>query len=365
MKNYNEKREMNNANGQIIRKDVKGSFVEVIAPSDDFQQITVNFISLDNNFKQTGKISIYFDIPEFLAFCTRITNRELRIAIEGDKKRCAAGNVAYAYEKADNGKIQYSGMKLSPDMTKDPKGLYSMAMLRGTKRDGAVISKQFWMCSSERADIVLNVCEGPGKEDAKGLISPAGKPTTTIRVPLSWGALEEIAEATRMRLYALETLYAVRGDFKRYGEKGATKQENTPRVEEKKQEVKNNAPAPTPTLAPAPTPEPTFEPASNMDIPDIPDIDFGADLDLNFDEPAPAPKQETANNDAHTVTGKFTSDFQALKGCYVANMNIKGTDYTIYFREVPDALKKAQEMGSEVSINIYYNNGNFAFDSLI
>ncbi len=355
-KNYKEKREMKNANGQIIRKDAKGSFVEVIAPTDDFQQVTLNFISLDQNNKQTGKISIYFDIPEFLAFCTRITNREIRICIEQDRKRCASGNTIYAYEKADNGKIQYSGMKLNPEMSKDQNGHYSIAMLRGTKKDGNVISKQFWMCSSERADIVLNVCEGPGKEDSKGLIAPAGKPDTTIRVPMSWGALEEIAEASKLRLYALETMYAVRGDFKRYSANNATASASDNQQVQKASDIETVEEIQTGVI------EDDIIPDIPTDFPDIPDMGIIPDLDI----PAPKsePKQEE-NKEIHTVTGVFVSDFQALKNCYVAQMNIKGNVFTIYFKSVPASLRKAQEMKSQVSINIYQNNGKFAFDSLI
>lgn len=369
-KDYAAKRQMQNQNGQIIRKDGSGTFVEVIAPSDDFYQITMNLIQYDANYQQTAKISIYMDVPEFLAFCRRISNRELRIIIENDKKRCLAGDAKYYGEKADNkGVIPYSGMKLGPEMIKDANGLYNCQLMRGSKKNGTVTARQFWICSSSSkyADLVFTAVEGPGKEDDKGLIQLSGKPEKIIRVPMSHNAVEEIAEACIMRLYALETMYAIRGDFKRYKPDSYLDSENS---------VANPDMVNTATADNVPTSsysEPAPESIPNINsIPDLSGLDAGLDftgIEPGFvSEPVPEPQPQPVTNkpEIHPVTGKFTSDFQSLNnGAAVAEMDIKGRIYKIFFKAVPEQLKKAQEMGSEVTINIYYNNGNFAFDSLI
>ena len=123
------------------------------------------------------------------------------------------------------------------------------------------------------------------------------------------------------------------------------------------------------------------EPSSMSDVSTMPNINSIPDLsglDTGFDfngiepgfvpEPILEPQPQPVSNkpEIHPVTGKFISDFQSLNnGAAVAEMDIKGRIYKIFFKNVPEQLKKAQEMGSEVTINIYFNNGNFAFDSLI
>ena len=319
------------------------------------------------------------DVPEFLAFCRRISNRELRIIIENDKKRCLAGDTKYYGEKTDNkGVIPYSGMKLGPEMNRDANGLYNCQLMRGSKKNGVVTARQFWICSSSSkfADLVFTAVEGPGKEDDKGLIQLSGKPEKTIRVPLSYNAVEEIAEACIMRLYALETMYAVRGDFKRYKSDNNSAPDNSVTPPDISNAV--NTATETEVSAPVYT---ESEPSSMSDVSTMPNINSIPDLsglDTGFDfngiepgfvpEPILEPQPQPVSNkpEIHPVTGKFISDFQSLNnGAAVAEMDIKGRIYKIFFKNVPEQLKKAQEMGSEVTINIYFNNGNFAFDSLI
>ena len=67
----------------------------------------------------------------------------------------------------------------------------------------------------------------------------------------------------------------------------------------------------------------------------------------------------------HAVNGKFTSEFMKLSNCYVVDFTVNSRVFKIYFREVPDDLRTVQELGQDVTINIYQFGDKFIFDSLL
>ncbi len=79
--------------------------------------------------------------------------------------------------------------------------------------------------------------------------------------------------------------------------------------------------------------------------------------------------QSTANTqfkkEIHTIEGRFVSDFQHLSDRVVVNFENEKGVFPITFKEVPDVLKLAQELGRPVTINIYQYGKSFIFDSLI
>ena len=361
-KDYKENFKKQNENGQLWRADGKDCLVEVIAPNyeDGFTSVTMNFMtykfdSASKRNKKTGNIAIYFRIPEFLAFCRRIARGDIQRAVMEDKARCLRGEARYYGETPQNNVIRFSGMHMSPDMKRDAKGFYSLAMLRGSNN----ISRQFFMSAADATrtdnDIVLTALECPGETLDGGITMPKknlpASEKHTIRVPMPFAKLEEMAEMALMRIYALDVQNAMNGMYKRASYNASDVVEDAPR--ENTQYAPSEAMEPTqPAQAPAQT-QPVQQPVQQT-------------------QPAPAPHApaQTAPQTAsevHKVTGTFITDFQSVGNRSVVKMKIKGKEFMIHFNEpVPDELQKAQKMKIEVSINIIRSeSGKFMFHSTL
>lgn len=83
-----------------------------------------------------------------------------------------------------------------------------------------------------------------------------------------------------------------------------------------------------------------------------------------------APVQQSnqqAEKEIHAVRGKFTSTFFKLEkaDAFIVDFTVQKKIYKIYFKNVPDELRTAQEIGNEVTINIYQYGDKLIFDSMI
>ena len=326
MKKYEEKRKEQNGNGQIIKIHAYNSFLEVIAPTEEFYKVTMNFVEYDKKTnKQTKFVSIFFDVPEFIGFINRIKNREVKKVIDWDKDRCKASN------------LQYSDLTLSPSFDRDKNG-NMIPMMKGSRnKDGEVEARHFWICSGSTTDVLFCAKKGDGEEFGTGTVKfKKNASTTTVRVPMTYQVMENMAEYCLVRLSAIETAFQMKGVYNRM-EYRAEENEPTESVQTPAQPVAQTEAQPETQTAAQPVVEPAVQPVV----------------------------QETPA--AHVVSGTFTSDFQKLAdNVYVANMKIGEGEYPIYFRgDVPNGLRKAQEFGSAVTINVYEKNGKIAFDSCL
>ena len=196
MKSY--EREKNNPR-QMIRKDGKGTFVEFILPTPDFNKVCVNGVKYDpQTRKQISLITIYYDIAEFTALLKKMELGHVARAVEQEKARMAA----------------------------DPSITYSNQLFKvqgGTKNDktGSIVARNFFISpatKSKSANLMLNFERGVGYETENGLFNIDYKKggIDRIQVPLNYDDLMEIATICQIRLTAYYTARQIRGDFDDY-----------------------------------------------------------------------------------------------------------------------------------------------------
>ena len=72
--------------GQIIRKDAKGCFVEVRNDTFHLDKVHLQFVSYDTTRpkgnRYTNNISIYIDVPEFLALSQEAASGTLHMRMQ-------------------------------------------------------------------------------------------------------------------------------------------------------------------------------------------------------------------------------------------------------------------------------------------
>lgn len=190
MKKY--EKEKNNPN-QFIRKDGYDSFVEVLAPTPEFNKVTVQIVKYN---KQTNKMvdsnSFFFTIPTFLMICKKIETRELLWMNENAKKKALA------------------------EPNANPERL--LFRQSGTITESGVVARTFFFSpatKSKSANIMMNIEKGVGVKQESGLISMNYKAggVTRLMVGLTYEDLLEIALISQMRLQAYITARQIRGDF--------------------------------------------------------------------------------------------------------------------------------------------------------
>ena len=149
---------------QIIRKDAKSSFVEVLRGAYAIGKVQMNFISYDSSqqqgSRQKGMVSIYFSIPAFLRVSHDILSGKIYKRLQ-DGKGTANGNINLS--------------------------------MGGTKNNGAVMARTLNVFSGN-APFIFVAEQGTGKENSKGGYTPAwGKnPQDKIVVPMSVDDTKEL-----------------------------------------------------------------------------------------------------------------------------------------------------------------------------
>ena len=145
---------MKNAS-QIIRKDGKNCFVESLCDSFGIDKMHLCFVNYDTSAekgsRQTARIDIYVDAPEWIVWCSEaqlhITQKEL--------ERAKAAN---SYTPV----IQVMG-GVSADTLKK----------RGQERsDGKSLSRIMTVGWGNKLPVIIYAKSGPGEQDEKGLIVP-------------------------------------------------------------------------------------------------------------------------------------------------------------------------------------------------
>ena len=375
-KDYWEEYLKKQQNGQIFKTVIAnksgGSMLEIIAPDfkGKFPKVMMNFANFtmrndgSGKGKMTEKVQIYFEVDEFLGFCNRILSGKIERIITEDAIRCAQGQVRYKSEaKNAQGIIQYSQMRLSPEMTREIGNgcyLYQKAMLRGSNN----VSKQFYMAPSDitncKTDIVLVALQGDGKTYPNGFTAPleGTKPKTTIKIPMTFAKLEDMASMAIMRLQSLDEQNAMNGLYNRVRKSEEEKdivddipaptEEDSTDIATENQMVQPVQPAqPVQQATPAAQPVQQTQAAQTVQ------------------QTAPQAQPQQAPVQPIRVDGQFTSDFQALPDCFVAQFKSVYGVANIFFKEVPDGLRKAQQIAADVSINIVVINNQMYFHSLV
>lgn len=184
-KNYNKRRDRNP--DQIIRVDCGDGFVEVIQPNDDFERVTINLVSLNKDNTQKCMISSYVDVPDFLTLCNRIVAGRFGRLVEDVKKSIAgSNNFPPALWSRQGGK-------------EGPGGAWMFSIHPATKK----------------GDVILTARRGPGElvKDTKLIKLVFGNNNDYVICPLTHWTLEEIANASIMRIQAYIVSRQIRGCY--------------------------------------------------------------------------------------------------------------------------------------------------------
>ena len=182
---------------QISRKDAKNSFVESLSDAFSIGKVHFNFASYDLNKpagqRQTGMVSIYIDVDEFLELCRKLTCGELRYMVQSQKS--AASPKTALYQSLGG---------TSADKLKQQ---------NRSRSDGKSLSRTLQVLTGNKSDLILVADSGPGETTEKGLIVPkfGNKPENHITVSMSLDNFGELLLITKTHYEAwLSAWYAQR-----------------------------------------------------------------------------------------------------------------------------------------------------------
>ena len=182
---------------QISRKDAKNSFVESLSDAFSIGKVHFNFASYDLNKpagqRQTGMVSIYIDVDEFLELCRKLTCGELRYLVQSQKS--AASPKTARYQSLGG---------TSADKLKQQ---------NRSRSDGKSLSRTLQVLTGNKSDLILVADSGPGETTEKGLIVPkfGNKPENHIMVSMSLDNFGELLLITKTHYEAwLSAWYAQR-----------------------------------------------------------------------------------------------------------------------------------------------------------
>ena len=167
--------------GQIIRKDAKGCFVEVRNDTFHLDKVHLQFVSYDTTkpkgSRYVNNISIYIDVPEFLALAQEAATGTLHMRMQQYKN---AGNKDPLYEHLGGTAAKYLTKYGRP------------------RPDGKSLSRVVRLTVAAKSDYFLTADSGPGEENKTGLIVPrfGTKPEQHVSVILSWRQLNELLLTT-------------------------------------------------------------------------------------------------------------------------------------------------------------------------
>lgn len=141
--------------GQIIRKDAKGCFVEVRNDTFHLDKVHLQFVSYDTTkpkgSRYVNNISIYIDVPEFLALAQEAASGTLHMRMQQYKN---AGNKDPLYEHLGGTAAKYLTKYGRP------------------RPDGKSLSRVVRLTVAAKSDYFLTADSGPGEENKTGLIVP-------------------------------------------------------------------------------------------------------------------------------------------------------------------------------------------------
>ena len=169
--------EERNNNQQIIRKDAKGCFVEVLNDSFEIGRVHMFFATYDVNKpegkRQTNSVAIYLPISEVIELCRQASCGELRYLMNEAKKN-------KSYEPL----YQSLGGTSAKKLKKQNKA----------RADGKSLSRTLKILVGDRVDIRLIADSGPGVENEKGLIVPkfGDSPENHVAVSMTFSSLCEM-----------------------------------------------------------------------------------------------------------------------------------------------------------------------------
>ena len=172
---------------QIIRKDAKNCFVEVLNDSFSIARAHLFFATYDlskpSGERQTNTIHIYLPMEEVVELCRKLESGEFRMMVDKNKKNNDSTSL---YESL--GGTSAKRLKALEKARKDKKSL----------------SRVMNIIVGKKNDIMLIAESGPGEENEKGLIVPkfGDKPENKVIVGMKFTDFSEMMLMAKMHYSA-------------------------------------------------------------------------------------------------------------------------------------------------------------------
>ena len=167
---------------QIVRKDAKGCFVEILNDAFGLGKIHLVFSAYDlgrpAGQRQTNMIPIYIDIGEFLELCRKLNSGELRYLVQAKKSR---SDTTPLFQVLGGTSVQ------------------RLAQQGRARADGKSLSRVFQLICGAKTDFLLVASSGPGDTNEKGLIVPrfGNHPENHVTVSMTFEAFSELLLMTK------------------------------------------------------------------------------------------------------------------------------------------------------------------------
>lgn len=187
---------------QIIRKDGNNCFVEVLSNSFEIDRVLMKFVTYDPTKaagqKFTNEIDIYLTFEQFLRLkydtldSQALIKRIMQYKKEADEQTKATGKKVYSKQQ-----IVYQGGTSARQLE-----------ARGKARaDGMSLSRTLKVFAGDKLPFIFLAEQGPGEDDAKGLIVPkyGHNPEQRVMLGLSADDIKELFLITEARLNAYLT----------------------------------------------------------------------------------------------------------------------------------------------------------------
>lgn len=175
-------------NNQIVRKDGKNCFVEVLNTYFRFNKVAFNFVEYDPNAQKGNKfknqVLIFVNFDAFLRIChDMLVSRKIPAEL--------AKSIKEAEEKSKR-----TGQKEYPAPIILTRGGTSEARLKArnaSRPDGKALAKILKISPGYKFPCIFRAEQGPGKSNETGLIVPQyDKPEQVVSIGLTSEALKEM-----------------------------------------------------------------------------------------------------------------------------------------------------------------------------
>lgn len=180
---------------QIVRKDGKNCFVEIMSTGFEIEKVLLNFYNYDMsqpaNYRRSPGISIYLSFDEFYRICYDATVNYRLVKLLNDSLT----------------KMKETGAKYAEPISLYIGGRTAEALQAAgrARPDGMSLSRQLQIVRGTKYPIILQALSGPGQKNEKGLIVPRYNFTNAeeiVKIPLTQDAFEEMLLVTKAHIDA-------------------------------------------------------------------------------------------------------------------------------------------------------------------
>lgn len=192
-------------NNQIVRKDGKNCFVEVLNTYFRFNKVAFNFVEYDPSAQKGSKfknqVLIFINFDAFLRIChDMLVSRKI------------PAELAKSMKAADE-KSKSTGKKQFPTPIILTRGGTSEARLKArnaSRPDGKALAKMLKISPGYKFPCIFRAEQGPGKSNETGLIVPQyDKPEQVVSIGLTAESLKEMFLITEAEVRAfINTKYS-------------------------------------------------------------------------------------------------------------------------------------------------------------